>query len=194
MILESIVTTVSKNGLVNIAPMGPVVAGGIESPSFLLRPFNSSRTFANLIETRRAVIHVTDDAYLFAVSAVSSFDESTVRKMVRPIHDRGWWVLKECHRWFAVEIESTSDTKPRVDMNCRIVDSATEQPFFGFNRAKHAVIEAAILATRTHILPKEEVDAELKRLRPLIEKTAGGREREGFELLHQAIHERYTSR
>ena len=33
--------------------------------------------------------------------------------------------------------------------------------FFGFNRAKHAVLEAAILATRVELLPADEILSEL---------------------------------
>ena len=45
--------------------------------------------------------------------------------------------------------------------------------FFGFNRAKHAVVEAAILATRLHLLPLAEVAAEFTKLRVIVGKTGG---------------------
>ena len=55
--------------------------------------------------------------------------------------------------------------------------------FFGFNRAKHAVVEAAILATRTAFLPREQIMAEYERLAVLVEKTGGERETEAFAFL-----------
>ena len=55
--------------------------------------------------------------------------------------------------------------------------------WFGFNRAKHAVVEAAILATRVGILPAAEIAAEFARLRVPIDKTGGPAEREAYELL-----------
>ncbi|MCG8653076.1 MAG: DUF447 family protein, partial [Pirellulales bacterium] len=70
MILESIVTSVDAAGNVNIAPMGPRVETSsqtrdLQITEFTLRPFQSSRTYANLVETGKAVIHVTDDVELF---------------------------------------------------------------------------------------------------------------------------------
>lgn len=195
MILESIVTSVNRAGELNVAPMGPRVdqMPSSEAPQdaiFTLRPFESSRTFQNLIETRKAVIHVTDDVELFAKAAVDAIDPELAIQWVRPIEGTPWRVLRDCHRWFAVSIESIHGEGPRRDMRCRVEQSAVVRPFFGFNRAKHAVIEAAILATRTHLLPIESIDGELSRLQPLIDKTAGPSEQKAFEFLRRTIHER----
>jgi hypothetical protein len=194
-ILESIVTSVNRAGELNVAPMGPRVdqMPSSEAPQdaiFTLRPFESSRTFKNLIETRKAVIHVTDDVELFAKAAVDAIDPELAIQWVRPIEGTPWRVLRDCHRWFAVSIESIHGEGPRRDMRCRVEQSAVVRPFFGFNRAKHAVIEAAILATRTHLLPIESIDGELSRLQPLIDKTAGPSEQKAFEFLRRTIHER----
>jgi hypothetical protein len=53
----------------------------------------------------------------------------------------------------------------------------------GFNRAKHAVLEAAILATRTHLIPADQIRDEFARLQVIVDKTAGPREREAMALL-----------
>jgi hypothetical protein len=45
------------------------------------------------------------------------------------------------------------------------------------------VIEAAILATRLHLTGVEPVLSEYERLRVTVEKTAGPREQEAFDLL-----------
>ena len=195
MILESIVTSVDESGSVNIAPMGPYVTQepGGDCPAFTLRPFDSSRTYQNLISSRAAVIHVTDDVELFARAAVDSIDQGAARDLVRQIDDQPWWVLKDCHRWFAVTIESIAGDGPRFDLTCRVERSETVRPFFGFNRAKHAVIETAILATRTHILAPELITEELERLHPLVDKTAGPAEHRAFEFLQKTIHERLAS-
>lgn len=198
-ILESIVTSADDQGRVNIAPMGPRVVGDWsadrrEDMAFVLRPFNSSRTYRNLIETRKAVVHVTDDAKLFATAAVDAIDEIEIEKLVQQIDGTRWWRLRDCHRWFAVEVESISSQEPRVDMQCRVVYTGIVRPFFGFNRAKHAVIEAAILATRTHVLPPDEVRDEINRLRPLIDKTGGPAEHSAFEFLRKTIDDRIASR
>ncbi|MGI9470557.1 MAG: DUF447 domain-containing protein [Rubripirellula sp.] len=197
MILESIVTSVDADGRVNVAPMGPVVDAQLRDcvgPStLLLRPFNSSRTYQNLVATGKAVVHVTDDVELFAKAAVDALEPVEIQGRVRQLDQTAWWPLRDCHRWFAVEVDSISTDQPRVDVQCRVVREETVRPFFGFNRAMFAVIEAAILATRTHLLESCEIDQQLKRLRPLIEKTGGPTERNAFEFLQKTIDERFAS-
>ena len=75
-------------------------------------------------------------------------------------------------------------------MDCRVIHSEVEKPFFGFNRAKFAVIEAAILATRTHLISVEQINADLDRLQPLIDKTSGQKEEAAFQFLRKTINER----
>ena len=178
--------------------MGPRVDGlpthdCPQKTTFTLRPFQASKTYANLIATGKAVIHVTDDVELFAQAAVDDVGDDSLGELVRPIGGGQWWVLNDCHRWFAVTVESVTSDGPRCDMQCRVVESEIVRPFFGFNRAKHAVIEAAILATRTHLLSRDLIESELERLQPLIDKTAGQAEHSAFEFLRKTIHERFAS-
>lgn len=198
MILESIVTSVDAEGRINIAPMGPhIMSGSLESGAgeirFLLRPFTSSRTYANLVETRKGVIHVTDDSQLFAKAAVDAVTSDEVMQRVDRLRNTDWWPLKDCHRWFAVEVESMTDDGLRAEMPCRVVESRIVRPFFGFNRARHAVIEAAILATRTHLIPAFQIHDELARLQPLVDKTGGPAEHAAFDLLKATIDERIAA-
>ena len=58
MIVEGIVTSVDTAGLLNVAPMGPIVVG--DFASLLLRPFQPSTTFNNLAATGCGVFHVID--------------------------------------------------------------------------------------------------------------------------------------
>jgi hypothetical protein len=70
-ILESIVTTADADGVVNVAPMGP----HIDNESFTgitLKPFRSSRTYANLKRSGVAVVHVTDDVEMIAQAAIGT--------------------------------------------------------------------------------------------------------------------------
>ncbi len=199
MILESIVTTVDLESGVNIAPMGPsvepgVLESGATDVSFRLRPFLSSRTYQNLASTPRAVIHVTDDALLFAKGAVDALSPEEVCGLVERVAETDWWRLKDCHRWFAIEITRIEDDGLRSDMECRVVQAGTVRPFFGFHRARHAVIEAAILATRVHLIPPDQVRDEMVRLQPLVDKTGGPVEHEAFHLLQTAIDDRIAAR
>ncbi|MEO1614865.1 MAG: DUF447 domain-containing protein [Planctomycetota bacterium] len=194
MILESIVTTTNKIGDVNVAPMGPWMSRPEAldrpdgDPGFQLRPFKGSQSCANLLAVRRAVIHVTDDVMLFAQSALASLDNGA--DLVDPLDVPDLSVLKDCHRWFAVEVTNVREDGPRYLLECRVIRSGLKRPFFGFNRAKHAVIEAAILATRIHLIDEAEVVQQLDWLSPWVKKTGGERERAAFELVVRTISQR----
>ena len=86
-----------------------------------------------------------------------------------------------------MKVESLNDDDERTLIVARTVAQQCHREFFGFNRAKHAVLEAAILATRVQLLPAEEIVAELRRLRSPVEKTAAAAEREAFDFLQDFI-------
>ena len=65
----------------------------------------------------------------------------------------------------------------------------THGPFRGFNRAQSAVVEAAILVSRLHMLSPEKIRSELTYLTIAIDKTAGAREIEAWGWLLTKIRE-----
>ena len=181
MILETIVTTMDGNGGINFAPMG--VEWGEET--IILKPFLETTTFRNLREGGAAVVNLTDDAMLFAQGAISSPQFPSVPATVI----RGA-VLQAACSWRELEVLAIDDTPPRSRIDARVVHRGTNREFIGFNRARHAVLEAAILATRTHLLPPEQIREEYARLQVIVDKTAGSREREAMELLTQYVRSR----
>lgn len=182
MILESIVTTVDAQGCVNIAPMGPQVEDESYS-AITLKPFRSSRTYANLMRSGTAVVHVTDDVELVARAAIGTIagDGLTVPMLGR------WHRLVDCCRWFAVEVDHWHDDPLRPQAACRIVHRGDQRPMFGFNRGKHAVIEAAILATRLDLLGREEVRRQMGQFAVWVEKTGGPAERRAWQWLESFV-------
>ncbi len=64
----------------------------------------------------------------------------------------------------------------RGEMRCRIVHRGWQRDFLGFNRARAAVIEVAILATRLHLLERSEVAAALDRCETVVHKTGDAAE------------------
>lgn len=182
MILEALVTTLNADGSVNVAPMGPRVEGGEETGTlrtFLLRPFRSSTTYRNLARHPEGVLHVTDDVLMIARSAIGLDPEAeTFAAGVV----RGRVISGACryHEFRAWEIDDRQD---RVEIRCETVASGVLREFFGFNRAKHAAIEAAILATRIGLLDPGPIAEELRRLASPVEKTGGPREFEAFRLI-----------
>lgn len=188
LVLEGIVVTTNEDGTANVSPMGPIVDR--ELTRFTLRPFNTSNTYANLQRNRKCVFHVVDDVLLLARAAVGEWNE--LPPLQRTPNDTAWRLV-HCHRWFELDVVHIDASQPRVDIACSVVDRGQSAPFFGWNRAKHAVLEAAILATRVHLLPASQIESELARLNVMVEKTAGRQEREAMEFLRQSIHRRLQS-
>jgi uncharacterized protein len=187
MILEGIVTTVSTEGDVNIAPMGPHVrldpATG-ELVRFVLRPFRTAQTYANLMAHGEGVLHVTDDVLLLARAALGALDPPPV---LRPaLHVRGW-VLADACRFHEFRVIAHDDQTERARFEAEVVHTSRLRDFFGFNRAKHAVVEAAILATRTALLPLDEIEADYRKLAVLVEKTGGPQELAAFAFLQEYL-------
>jgi len=182
MILEGIVTTINADGSVNISPMGPIVDEALTRLE--LRPFQTSTTFQNLRRTRQGVFHVTDDVELLARAAVSQLE--TPPRMIRCTRVDGW-ILADACRWHAFEIRELDESTERARLVGEVVDMGRARDFFGFNRGKHAVVEAAILATRVHFLPRDEILADFARLNVLVEKTGGAAERRAFDFLESYV-------
>jgi hypothetical protein len=180
MILEGIVTTIAADGAVNIAPMGPHVDGAPELNRFMLRPYRSSTTYRNLKLCGDGVLHVIDDVWLLARAAVGQLDPSPTMFPARVVRGQ---VLGDACRWHEFRVVRLDDSTDRTTIECEVVHTDRLRDFFGFNRAKHAVVEAAILATRTDFLPMEEILSEFRRLAVPVQKTAGVNELRAFQFL-----------
>lgn len=182
MIIEGLVTTENEDGSAHLAPMGPRVEA--DWTRLVLRPYVTSTTYANLRRQRRGIFHVTDDVLLLARAAIGGLE--SLPPLKRPAHAPGW-VLADACRWYAFEVYAIDDTPPRVSMAAKVVETGWQRDFVGFHRARHAVVEAAILATRVHLLPKQELLEELARLQPLVVKTGGEAEHRAFTLLEEYV-------
>ncbi len=125
----------------------------------IIKPFVETTTLANLQATGVAVVNLTDDVMLFAQGAIAN----------------------------AVEARTIDATPPRARVVTHVVHRGFRREFLGFNRARHAVLEAAILATRTRHLPPEQIRDEFARLQVIVDKTAGPREREAMALLTEYV-------
>lgn len=178
MIVETIVTSVDAGGAVNCAPMG--VEWGDEV--IVLKPFLETATYRNLVATRAAVVNLTDDVLLFAQAAISNPVFTT-----EPAHVVQGVLLADCCSWREVAVRSVDSSPPRSRIETTVVHRGSRREFIGFNRARHAVLEAAIYATRLHLLQRAFIDSELERLQVIVDKTAGPREAEAMALLTQFV-------
>lgn len=185
-IVEGLLTTENVDGTVNVAPMGPMVDQRLSR--FLLRPFPGSRTYDNLFRTRKATFHITDDVELIAQGAIGSIHPPPPVSRTAD----GYYVLEDCCRWYELRVVEADSSGPRAELICEVLDQGTRRDFLGFNRAKHAVLEAAILATRVGLLPPGEIRTALEWLEPWVEKTGAAAERRAFALLREFIAQRLT--
>ena len=183
MILEGIVTTLNPDGSPNIAPMGPRVEPGMRR--FVLRPYRTSTTYRNLKTTGEGVLHVTDDVLILARSAIGLPVDAATR---RADAVEGRVILDAC-RYYEFRVTDLDDREDRTTILAETVAEGRIRDFFGLNRAKHAVVEAAILATRIEFLPLDEIRAEYRKLAVLVEKTGGRAEQAAFSLLDEHVNE-----
>lgn len=182
MILEGLMTTVNDDETPNVSPMGPRV--DLQITKLRLRPYQTSTTYKNLKRTGEGVFHVTDNVEMLAHAAVGKLEPLPQLRRAERV---GGWIMADACRWYAVRVSSLNDLQERTEIVCEVVDQGRQRDFFGFNRAKHAVVEAAILATRIHILPREQIAAEMERLAVIVEKTAGDAERRAWLFLQDYL-------
>jgi uncharacterized protein len=184
MIRETIVTTVGADGRVHLAPLG-IIADG---EGFILAPFRPSTTLENLRVVPFAVANYTDDVRIFAGCLtgrrdwpVTASDQVPVARLAGAL----------AHAELAVTRVSEDEQRPRF--HCRVVHRVSHAPFEGLNRAKAAVIEAAILVSRLDFLPRDRVEREIDYLRIAVEKTAGAAEQEAWGWLMEKIREHFAA-
>ncbi len=184
MILEAIITTTNADGSINVSPMGPWIEGD-PSGGFELRPYETSRTFANLQERPYGVLHVTDDVMLFAQTAIGRLEEMPPLRTAEK--NASAKILEEACRWYEFKAVYFETSEPRKNIRCEVVAAGRQRDFWGFNRARHAVLEAAILATRVDFIPMEEIARQFEPLRVIVDKTGGENEKEAMTLLERYL-------
>ncbi len=188
MIVEGLLTSTDSIGTLNVAPMGPIVHGNFDS--FTLRPWAGSTTFQNLTLSRQGVFHLVD--------SISIIAEAAIRRLTKipdtfPAEHVAGFVLEDCCRWFEFQITDIDTTHERSEMTAQVVNTGQRRPFRGFNRARHAIIETAILATRLHLIPRDEVESALRFLAPAVAKTGAEEDQASFRMLQEHIHSYYQA-
>jgi uncharacterized protein len=174
MIRESIVVTVNALGEPHLAPLGLIAEG----EAWILAPFHPSTTLDNLRQAPFAVANLTDDVRVFAGCLTGRRDwplaPATLVAAPR---------LAATLSHLELVVISVREHELRPRFVCRVAHHASHAPFEGFNRAQAAVIEAAVLVSRLHLLPRAEIEAELTRLEIIVGKTAGPSEAEAWSWL-----------
>ncbi len=178
MINESIITTLNEDGTVHIVPMGV----RREDNYFVIAPFKPSTTLKNLERSGQAVINMIDDVRIFAGCLTGHYDWPVVSTTVI---DGKRLEAALSHIEIEVEFQRGDDIRPVF--YCSEKHQETHAPFMGLNRAKAAVLEAAVLVSRLQRLPEKKIDDEIEYLQIAIDKTASEHELEAWNWLMDRI-------
>ncbi len=181
MIIEGLLTCAAREQTASphVAALGPVV--NVELTQWTLRPFQTSKIFGLLRENPRCVFHTIDDA-LTVVQLVLGQSPALDFRQTK----RGTWIIDQACHWYELEIQAWDISDQRSEATAVLIEQGDLRPFWGWNRAKHALLEAAILISRAQFMPADELSRQLSLLRSPIEKTAGPRELEAWNLIKQA--------
>ena len=171
LILETIVTTVAADGSLHLVPFGLIREG----EDFWVAPFRPSPTIANLEVQPFFAAAAPADVRVIAGCVTGRRDWPTVPCRTIPVPR-----LAEAYGHMELQVVEVRDDPVRPRFRGRVVHAESHRPFLGHNRAVNAVLEAAILSTRLHMLDSETVLAELHHHRIAVEKTAGPAEREAW--------------
>lgn len=178
MIIETVVSTINCEKVPNFAPMGITCS----AQTVVIRPFVSSKTYQNLKCTGEAVVNITDNVLIIAKTVIGDKD-----LRYRPDSLTSCHLLEDACRFISCVVEKSEEQNERAVFSCRILGRSRQRDFSGFNRAKHAVIEASILATRLHLCSRELIDRKFDEYRLLVQKTGSAQEEEALALIENYI-------
>ena len=178
MIKETIITTLNEDGSIHIAPMGV----RHEDDYYVIAPFKPSTTLKNLERSGQAVINMTDDVRIFAGCLTGHYDWPTID--VSAINGKR---LAAALSHIEIEVAHQEGDGLRPVFYCSEKHQEIHAPFMGLNRAKAAVLEAAVLVSRLHMLPDAKIDSEIEYLQIAIDKTASEHELEAWGWLMDRI-------
>ena len=178
MIIETIVSTIDKNGKVNFAPFGIKK----EKKKIFISPYIPSKTLDNLKLTKCAVINYTNDSRFFVNCIVG--EKNFEKKKCKMIKN---FFLNKCQSYDEVLVEEIIDHQERPTFVCKVIYSANRERFDGHNRAKSSLIEACILASRVNLIENEKIINELDYLSISIDKTAGDEEKKSWVKINKYI-------
>lgn len=182
MIIEGLLTTTNDDGAPHVAPMGPVVDPELDT--WLLRPFQTSTTFQWLRERPVCGFHVVDDV-LTVVKAVLGEPLDLEFEQL----DSGTWIIASACHWYELCVVEWDISDVRSEARAVVQRQQVRRPFWGWNRAKHAILEATILMTRLHLLDRQAIQDDFQRFESAIDKTGGPRELQAWSMLKQYLEE-----
>lgn len=177
-ISEVIVTTMSKDGVPNAAPIGLHCKDG----KLFFRLFDS-KTLDNILAQSVACVNIVDEPVLFVRSALSDIEPDAFELI------EGFPVLKDALAWIRFDCQCKKVGKISVveltPVNGEVIRSTVKPVNRGFN----AVIEASVDATRYVIFKEKKYLERIGDFDKLVRKCGGAQEKEAMRLLYELIGE-----
>lgn len=183
MIFETIITTINTEGEPHVTPFGVCY----EDENVVISPYKPSTTLTNILDTKNAVMNLTDDVRVFAAALTNrqAWQLLSANKL-------NGYRLENCLQHVELALIEVRDNALRPQLVMQKIYEQHHRPFNGFNRAQAAVIELAVLASRLHILPIEKIQTEMQYLQIAIDKTAGEKELQAWGWLVERINQFYA--
>lgn len=177
-IRECIITTLSEDNSVHIAPMGIHE----DDDLLIMLPFKPSTSLDNIERNKTATLNYIDDVRVYAGCLTGHRVWPTCStEGIRGAR------LENCLSHTELEVINVIEDELRPKYCCKVMHEGTHAPFHGYNRAQFAVIELAILVSRLHMLPQEKIQHEIEYLSIGFEKTSGPREQEAWGWLMEKV-------
>jgi hypothetical protein len=185
-IIETILSSNSKEGKANFAPVGVHItddyAGLADVKHFDLRLYPGSNTFANLKERNEGVINFSDDIRAFVDTAFfSDLPLSVPSHSVRPP------TMADAKAVWEFSVTSFDSSTVPTHVKCNVLLYKQIGSFGGFCRAQGAILEAVIAATRLQWIPANTIPEAWPGWREIVSKTGGRRELEAFRKLTEYL-------
>ena len=174
--INEVIATKEKNGVINAAPLGIIRDG----ESLYIKLFLGTHTYDNVLANGWFVANITHDSWIFAETAPEDLTpDYFVRRDGLPIlKDAEAWALFKCEP-FPLDIVITK-VEP-------VKGEVLRKDFRAINRGANLVVEAAVAATRYLALRTDSYYEEIMKIKRIVERCGGPREKEAMERLMDRI-------
>ncbi|MGD0952779.1 MAG: DUF447 domain-containing protein [Methanotrichaceae archaeon] len=174
--INEVIATTEKNGVINAAPLGIIRDG----ESLYIKLFLGTHTYDNVLANGWFVANITHDSWIFAETALEDLTQDYFdRRDGLPIlKDAEAWALFKCEP-FPLDIVITK-VEP-------VKGEVLRKDFRAFNRGANLVVEAAVAATRYLALRTDSYYEEIMKIKRIVERCGGPRDKEAMERLMDRI-------
>jgi hypothetical protein len=174
--INEVIATTENFGRMNAAPLGIIKDGD----NLYVRLFLGTHTYDNILANGWFVANISHDAWLFAETALEDLiSDYFMRRDGLP-------VLREAEAWglFKCEAFSLDIIIAKVEL---VKGEILRKDFRACNRGANLVLEAAVAATRYMALRTDSYYEELMKLRRIINRCGGPRERDAMDRLMERV-------